>query len=102
MRIALLEDRPQLARFDLPETVRLSLREYNDHSSQVWEGIADRIEGQAREATGVSASPAESLEQALNASLLPAARVQSLVALLRGIDALTTSLDKEIVLPQPA
>jgi hypothetical protein len=32
----------------------------------------------------------------------PAARVQSLVALLRKIDALTTSLDKEMVVAQPA
>jgi multidrug resistance protein MdtO len=107
MRIAFLEDLLQLARFfDLPETVRFSLREFNDHSSQVLEGIADRIahgtQRQAREATSVSASPAESLEQALNASLLPAARVQSLVALLRKIDALTTDLDKEMVLAQPA
>ncbi|HEY6341577.1 MAG TPA: FUSC family protein [Bryobacteraceae bacterium] len=102
MRIAFLEDYVQLTRFDLPETVQVSLREYNDYSSQVLEGIADRIEGQAREATGVSPSTAESLEQALNASLLPAARVQSLVALLRKIDALTTSLDKEMVLAQPA
>jgi multidrug resistance protein MdtO len=108
MRIAFLEDRLQLARFDLPETVRLSLREFDDHSSQVLEGIADRIEGHAREATSVSATTAESLGPALNACcaedspLLSAERVQSLVALLRGIDALTTSLDKEMVLAQPA
>jgi multidrug resistance protein MdtO len=107
MRIAFLEDRLQLDGFDLPEAVRLSLREYNDHSSRVLEGIADRIEGQAREATTVSASTAESLGQALDACcredspLLPAGRVRSLVALLRGIDALTTSLDKEMVLAQP-
>ncbi|HEY6341576.1 MAG TPA: hypothetical protein VIY49_08800 [Bryobacteraceae bacterium] len=48
----------------------------------------------AGEATSVFASPAESLGQALNASLLPAARVRSPLTLLRGIDALTTSLDK--------
>jgi multidrug resistance protein MdtO len=101
MRIALHEDRLSLNRVGLPEPVRLSLQDYDDHSSQVLQGIADRIEGQAREATG--GYPIEPLERALraccrqDAPLLPVARVRSLVALLRAIDALTTSLDKEIV-----
>lgn len=105
MRIALLEDRLQLTRFDLPEPVRLSLQEYDDHSSQVLEGIADRIEGQVPESTSVAPSRIEPLERALNACcredspLLPVVRVRSLVALLGAIDALTTSLDREIVLP---
>lgn len=100
MRIALLEDRLQLARFDVPESVRLSLREYDEHSSEALESIADRIEGKPREPA--RASPAEPLERALNACcredapLLPVARVRSLVALLREIDALTASLDQEI------
>ena len=108
MRIALLEDRLELARLDLPESVRLALQEYDDHSSQILESLAKRIEGQASESTSVAASPVEPLEQALNACcrddspLLPVARVRSLVALLRGIDALTMSLDKEIVLARPA
>jgi multidrug resistance protein MdtO len=100
-RIALLEDCVQLMRqFDLPETVRVSLQDYDDHSSLVLEGIADRIEGHAPEATSVYSI--EPLERALNACcreeapLLPVDRVRSLVALLRTIDALTTSLDKEI------
>jgi multidrug resistance protein MdtO len=108
MRIALLEDRLQLSRLDLPETVRLSLQEFDDHSSQVLEGIANRIEGPAPESTTAAESRVEPVERALNACckgdspLLPAARVRSLVALLGTIDNLTTSLDKEIVLARPA
>jgi multidrug resistance protein MdtO len=101
MRIALHEDRLYFNRVGLPEPVRLSLRDYDDHCSQVLQGIADRIEGQTREAIRVN--PIEALERALNACcrqdapFVPVARVRSLVALLRAIDALTTSLDKEII-----
>lgn len=102
MRIALLEDCVQLMRqFDMPETVRVSLQDYDDHSSQMLDGLADRIEGHAPEATIVYSI--EPLELALNACcseeapLLPVDRVRSLAALLRTIDALTTSLAKEII-----
>lgn len=103
MRAALLEDRLQIVRLNPPETVRRLAREYDEYFAAVVENMADRIEGRAGGGAELPADPVEAFEQALNSCcrqelpLLPAARVESVVALLRATHVLSTMLDKEIV-----
>jgi multidrug resistance protein MdtO len=102
MRFASLRYRLQLPGFELPEAVRLSLEAYDDRSAQMLEAIADRIEGNVRQPGGPSRESFEQLEQTAHGfregqpQQLPGFRVQSFLALLRGIDGLTTSLVEEI------
>lgn len=102
MRFASLRYRLQLPGFELPEAVRLSLEAYDDRSAQMLEAIADRIEGNVRQPGGPSRESFEQLEQTVHGfregepQQLPGFRVQSFLALLRGIDGLTTSLAEEI------
>jgi multidrug resistance protein MdtO len=101
MRIASLKYRLQLPGFELPEAIRVSQQEYDDRSAEILEDIADRIEGKAHEVRPTPKDSLGPLEQSINAfgtdgQQLPAARVQSFVTLLRGIDTLTSSLAKEI------
>jgi multidrug resistance protein MdtO len=102
MRNASVKYRLQLPGFELPEAVRLSQQAYDDRSAGILEDIADRIEGNARQVGRESGTSLENLEQTVEAcsaaepQQMPQARVQSFIALLRGIDRLTTSLDEEI------
>jgi hypothetical protein len=102
MRSALLEDRLQLSRSNLPETVHRLEQDYDNYFALLLEGMADRLEGHAVPPLNVSA-PVEPLEQALNACCLgdspslAAARVESIIALLRATHILATTLDKQIV-----
>jgi len=102
MRVAALQYRLQLPGFDLPQTVRRSLEAYDEHSAQMLEGMADRIEGNVRQAPGLPPESFEQLAQAVQAvrderpQELPESRARSFLALLRGIDGLTTSLAEEI------
>jgi multidrug resistance protein MdtO len=101
MRIASLKYRFQVAGFALPEAVRLAHRAYDEQSSRILEGMADRIEGGAG-AGQVPEDSSELLERAIDAYCaeesqpLPAAHVRSFTTLLGGIDRLTTSLAREI------
>ena len=102
MRIAFLRYRLQLPGFELPETVRLRLQAYDDHSAGMLEEIADRIEGNAPPATHSVEESHELLNKTVEASQgnksvqLPAGRARSFITLLRGMDGLTTSLMSEI------
>jgi multidrug resistance protein MdtO len=102
MRIASLKYRLQLPGLELPEAVRLSQQAYDDRSARMLEDMADRIEGNARQVGRMSEDSFEHLEQTVQACCaeepqqLPAVRVESLLALLRGIDGLTISLAEEI------
>jgi multidrug resistance protein MdtO len=98
LRIAALKYRLQLPGFELPESVRLKHQAYDDQSARMLEWMADAIEQNAPEPDDVERSRQllKSLIQEIEASQLPAGRIQSFVALLQGIDRLTTSLASDI------
>jgi multidrug resistance protein MdtO len=102
MRIASLKYRLHLPGFELPEAVRVSQQEYDERSSWVLEGVADRIEGGARHVERLPGSAFERLELTVSTCYAgesqEAARVRlrSFLALLREIDRLTTTIDEEI------
>jgi hypothetical protein len=88
--------------FELPEAVQLSQKEYDDRSARMLEDLADRIEGNPRQERPMSEDSFEHLERKLHAGYAkdkpPAgeAHVRSFMALMRGIEGLTTSLAEEI------
>ena len=102
MRIASLKYRLQTPGFEVPESVRLRQQAYDEVSARMLEEMADRIE--TREPA--IESGAEELHESLDRTLheadaeasreLPAAQAQSLVTLLRKIDALTNSLAGDV------
>jgi len=101
MRIAFLKYRLQLPGFELPETVRLRQQAYDEHSAQMLEAMADRVERNTPYASNTLEDSHELLERTLEAvqgetSQLPTGRAQSFITLLRGIDGLTACLSSEI------
>jgi multidrug resistance protein MdtO len=102
LRIASLKYRLQLPGFELPESVRLQHRAYDDYSARMLEQVAEQIEHNAPESHDSVERSQELLEatvqkiQAEESSRLPTGRAQSLISLLRGIDRLTTSLASDV------
>jgi multidrug resistance protein MdtO len=102
MRVASLKYRLQLPGFELPEAVRVYQREYDERSAQILEETADTLEGKPSHMKPTAQGTLELLGRVLQACSgpecrrLPAVRVDSFVALLRGIDRLTNSLAEEI------
>jgi hypothetical protein len=96
-----LKYRLQLPGFELPESVRLRQKVYDEASARLLEQTADRIEVQPQIASNAG-QPEELLKRTLHDAeaealrQLPAAQAQSFVTLLRQIDALTTCLAAEI------
>jgi multidrug resistance protein MdtO len=101
MRGASLKYRLQLPGFILPEAVVASLQAYDEHSAQVLENMADRMEGRLPRGTPL---PADSLEQMLESCRADEARLllsehgATFVPLLRQIDQLTSRLASQIVM----
>ena len=106
-RTVLWKYRMQLPGFELPETVRIHQREYDEHSAQALEEMADEIDGRS---AGVKATASDSseLQRVLQAcrtegpEQLSAGRIESFAALLREIDELTASLAQEIAMEASA
>ena len=102
MRIASWRYRAQLPGFELPESVRLRLQTYDDYSAHLLEEMAERIERNPLDAGNSIEESHDLLNRAVEEVLhyepaqLPPARATSFVALLRSIDALTSSLALEI------
>jgi multidrug resistance protein MdtO len=102
MRIAALKYRLQLPGFELPESVRLQHRAYDDHSARMLEEMADQIEHNTSPPENTTERSHELLSttvegiRAEDSSQLYAGRIESFAALLREIDGLTTSLASEI------
>jgi multidrug resistance protein MdtO len=102
MRVASMKYRLQLPGFELPEAVRVYQREYDEHSAQMLEQLADFIEGKQEDLTLTADQATEILGRVLDqcfgpeAQALPAAQVESFVTLLRQIDRLTRTLSQEI------
>lgn len=102
LRIASLQYRLGLPGFELPESVRLQHRAYDDYSGRMLEQMADEIEHNPSEPQASVERSHELLEaavhdtQAEESGGLPAGRAQSFVSLLRAIDGLTAVLATEI------
>jgi multidrug resistance protein MdtO len=101
LRISSLKYRLGLPGFELPESVRLRHEEYDEHSAHMLEEMADRIEGapaaenSIRESHELFNRTVEEIHGEGPAQL-PSGRAASFVALLRSIDALTSSLASEV------
>jgi multidrug resistance protein MdtO len=101
MRIASLKYRLQLPGFELPESVRIWQRQYDDHSADILSDMADRIEGKALE---IRPSP-----PGFAASALPhltdggsIEQVSSFRALIGGIERLTSDVAEQVARDYPA
>ncbi len=93
MRIAFLKYRLQLPGFELPEPVRAGQQAYDEHAARMLEEIADRIERDAP----FDRNTVEDSRALLNRTIEAIHGEQpALIALLRGIDALTAGLATEI------
>jgi multidrug resistance protein MdtO len=99
--IALWKYRARLPGFELPESVRLAQRAFEDELARALEATADRIEGRPSQVKLLEESLAH-LERAVRASERSeaqpdtAGRFQALLSLDRRIENLATSLQKEI------
>jgi multidrug resistance protein MdtO len=98
-RVALLKYRLRLPGFELPEQVHLAQQEFDESLAVTLDGIADRLEGQARKGTERLEDSFERLEQKVQtcASTEPqGAFLRTFLPLFRRIEDLAISLDKEI------
>ena len=101
-RTVLWKYRMRLPGFELPGTVGIHQREYDERSARVLEEMAHAIEGRSIGMKVTAPDSSQLLQRVLDACRtedsegLAAGRVESFVALLRGIDDLTASFAKEI------
>jgi len=99
-RVALLKYRLQLPGFELPQPVRLAQHEFDQHLAAKLEGMADRLQSEARqEAQDLEASLVhleESVRSCTSAQGAGTANTQTFLLLSRRIESLAASLDKEI------
>jgi multidrug resistance protein MdtO len=101
-RIALWKYRARLPGFELPEAVGVAQQEFDGRLARASDGMANRIEGRAREGKDAFENAFERLEQTVRSSCsegperLVTEKLQTFLALSRSINSLTTSLEKEI------
>jgi multidrug resistance protein MdtO len=99
--IALWKYRARLPGFELPESVQVAQRAFDDELARALEGIADRIEGRPSQ-VGLIEEPLARLERAVSTyegsepQPATADRFQSFLSLHRRIESLTSSFQKEI------
>jgi multidrug resistance protein MdtO len=104
-RVSLLKYRLQVPGFELPEEVRLAQREFDEGLAGALDGLADRLEGKAREQRESLEVSLTRLEQLVNAAAAAgaqgvlAAHLQTFLLLSRRIESLVAALDKEILAP---
>jgi multidrug resistance protein MdtO len=101
MRSASFKYSLQLPGFELPEAVRARQHDYDEHSAQVLEAMADVLEGKAMHVAMIGEDSSNPLERVVQVCGLESpdstpATVQSFVTLVRQIDQVTASLGKEI------
>jgi multidrug resistance protein MdtO len=101
-RIALLKYRLRLPGFELPEAVGMAQREFDDRLAGALDRMANRMEGKVLEGKESFENAMERLEQSVRSCCsegpqeLITQKLQTLLALSRNLDSLTTSLEKEI------
>jgi multidrug resistance protein MdtO len=104
-RIALLKYRLQLPGFELPERVRVAQREFDERLARALDGMADQWEGKPRQGTEslevTLPRPEETAETfgSTEAQAALSAHLQTFLILLRRIESLAVSLNKEILAP---
>jgi multidrug resistance protein MdtO len=104
-RISLLKYRLQLPGFELPESLRLAQREFDEVLAKTLNGMADHMEDKAHGGLENLESALARLEEAVRnfrsyeAQEILAARLQTFLLLSRRIEGLAVSLDKEILAP---
>jgi len=102
MRIASWRYRAQVPGFEFPENIRRLQADYDEQSAGMLEEMADWIEGDRTRAPLPLRDTAELLKRTVEETRaeeprgLPAGRALSFIALLQGIDGLTTSLASEV------
>jgi len=103
LRITSLKYRLQLPGFELPESVRLQHRAYDEYSARILDQMADRIERNTSEppddverSQQLLEATVQNIQAEEESSRLPSGRPQSFISLLRAIDGLTTGLASEI------
>jgi len=101
-RTVLIKYRLRLHGFELPEAVHVAQREFDDNLAKMLDGMADRLEGKAREEKDKFEDSFKRLEQTIQRCCsegpeeLPTAKLQTFLALSRSAESLTMSLNKEI------
>jgi multidrug resistance protein MdtO len=101
-RVALLKYRLRLPGFELPEQVYLGQQEFDESLAMTLDGIADRLQGQARHEPERMKDAFERLEQKVqtSASAEPQGafylHLQTFLPLVHRIEDLVISLDKEM------
>jgi multidrug resistance protein MdtO len=101
-RIALLKYRLLLPGFELPEIVRVAQQHFDDQLAEVLNGMADRLDGRASERKDGLENASEGLKRMVGSCCskgpqeLPAAELQTFLALSRSIENVALSLDNEI------
>jgi len=99
-RVALLKYRLQLPGFELPQSVRLAQRDFDEHLAVKLEGMADRLQSKApQEGEDLDASLVHLEGIVRSRSSAPGAgtaNIQTLLLLSRRVESLAASLDKEI------
>jgi multidrug resistance protein MdtO len=102
MRVASWKYRAQVPGFEFPESIRVRQAAYDERSADMWEEMADRIEGHRPNMAGGLEDSTDLLKQTIEEAEaeqsrgLPAAQAQSFTTLLRGIDGLTAALASEV------
>lgn len=102
MRVASLKYRLQLPGFELPEALLACQREYDEHSAQLLEEMANAIEGRPTHLDLTADDSVKLLGRVLQQcggpelERLPAGQGDSFVTLLREIDQLTASFARQI------
>jgi multidrug resistance protein MdtO len=102
MRVASWKYRAQVPGFEFPESIRVRQAAYDERSADMWEEMADRIEGHRLSTAGGLEDSTDLLKRTIEEAEaeqsrgLPAAQAQSFTTLLRGIDGLTAALASEV------
>jgi multidrug resistance protein MdtO len=101
MRIASLKYRLQLPGFELPESVRIWQRQYDDHSADILSDMAERIEGKALEIRPIPPGfAASALPHLTDGGSIE--QVSSFRALIGGIERLTSDVADQVARDYPA
>jgi len=101
MRIASLKYRLQLPGFELPESVRIWQRQYDDHSADILSDMADHIEGMALEIRPIPPGfAASALPHLTDGGSIE--QVSSFRALIGGIERLTSDVAEQVARDYPA
>jgi multidrug resistance protein MdtO len=104
-RVSLLKYRLRLPGFELPEQVRIAQQEFDESLARALDGMAEQMEGKARQGMENLEASFARLEESANAGGsadaqgVLASNVQTFLTLSRRIASLAVSLDKEILAP---